>query len=168
MTGSLRFAHAEISWFAGKRDEPAWPEFPPKPARPRQRFVSAKRREKMPIDEPPEPDDTSTIRLPRCGWGAPRALACEKVDDNKSLGASRSRSVENRLKFTLVPLWRWLCSTIMGTFSQQKSYLNPWVIDRVEPFLPVAQGSCDRRSVSPRRDMRAQLCRSCAQSDMCR
>src|SRR5581483_7377130 len=47
---------AEMSWLAGKRDEPSWPEFPPKPARPRQRFVSAKRRQKIPLEEPPEPD----------------------------------------------------------------------------------------------------------------
>jgi hypothetical protein len=48
---------AELGWLTGKQEEPEWQQFPPKPARPRHRFVRVPgARKKVPAEEPPEPN----------------------------------------------------------------------------------------------------------------
>jgi hypothetical protein len=48
---------AEMGWLTGKQVEPEWQHFPPKPARPRHRFVRVPgERKKVPAEEPAEAD----------------------------------------------------------------------------------------------------------------
>ena len=48
---------AELSWLTDKRGEPEWPQFPPTPARPRQRLVRVPgTRKKVFAEDPSEPD----------------------------------------------------------------------------------------------------------------
>ena len=46
---------AELAWLTGIQDEPEWPQFPSSPARPRQRFVLGRRKNK-PVEEIPVPE----------------------------------------------------------------------------------------------------------------
>jgi len=46
----------ELAWLIGKQEEPGWPQFTPKPARPRQRFRRAGNKEKKAAEEYVEPD----------------------------------------------------------------------------------------------------------------
>jgi hypothetical protein len=48
---------AELLWLTGKHGEPEWPQFPPSPAHPRQRFVRVPgTRKKVFAEDPSEPD----------------------------------------------------------------------------------------------------------------